>query len=158
MAEDMGRLSVFPSELSSIPQARHFVRSSVSDYLPVHALDTVELLTSEVVTNAVLHADSDPVVEVAAEGGTVRISVQDQNPAWPSPKRVCDDATSGRGLALVDTMADAWGVESLPKEGKRIWFEVRGCTIMDDGEPARWSRPGSDLVEEGRGSRGQGAG
>lgn len=142
MGGDVGRHSTFPSRLSSARRARRFVRSSVSSYLPGQALDTVELLTSEVVTNAIVHAASSPVVEVAAEGGTVRVSVADSCPGFPMPRQVQEDATSGRGLALVDVMADAWGVERLPDEGKRIWFEVRGCTIVDDGEPAGWSRPG----------------
>ena len=121
-----GRLVAFPSSLISARRARQLVRGMVTPYLPAPKLDTIELLTSEVVTNAVVHAASSPIVEVTAESGTVRISVQDQNPAWPMPTRdVAEDATSGRGMVLVDVMADAWGVERLADDGKRIWFEVR---------------------------------
>jgi len=109
----------------SARRARKLVRGMVTPYLPARKLDTIELLTSEVVTNAVVHAGSSPIVEVTAEGGTVRISVQDHNPAWPMPRDVAVDATSGRGMALVDVMADAWGVERIAGDGKRIWFEVR---------------------------------
>lgn len=119
------RLVAFPSSLVSARRARHLVRGMVTPYLPATKLDTIELLTSEVVTNAVVHAGSNPIVEVTAESGTVRISVQDQNPAWPMPKDVAEDATSGRGMVLVDVMADAWGVERIADDGKRIWFEVR---------------------------------
>ena len=120
------RLVAFPSSLVSARRARQLVRGMVTPYLPAPKLDTIELLTSEVVTNAVVHAGSSPIVEVTAEGGTVRISVQDQNPAWPMPTRgVAEDATSGRGMALVDDMADGWGVERIADDGKRIWFEVR---------------------------------
>ena len=101
------------------------VRGMATPYLPALKLDTVELLTSEVVTNAVVHAGSSPIVEVTAESGTVRISVQDQNPTWPMPRDVAPDATSGRGMVLVDVMADGWGVERIADDGKRIWFEVR---------------------------------
>ena len=121
-----GRHEAFPPSLLSVREARRFVRTSVSTYLPVPDLETVELLTSEVVTNAVVHAGSSPVVEVAADGGTVRVSVEDHDPAWPMPRAVPEDATSGRGMGLVDTMADAWGVEQAAPRGKRIWFEVRG--------------------------------
>ncbi|GAC1318612.1 MAG: ATP-binding protein [Acidimicrobiales bacterium] len=116
----------FPSSLLSVRRARRFVRDAVASYLPPAELDTVELLTSEVVTNAVVHAGSSPIVEVATDGGTVRVSVEDRDPGWPMPHSVPEDATSGRGLALVDTMAHAWGVERAGGRGKRIWFEVRG--------------------------------
>ena len=121
-----GQLAAFPPSLLGVRRARQFVRSTVANYLPMTELETVELLTSEVVTNAVIHAGSSPVVEVAAEGGTVRVSVEDHDPAWPMPQAVSEDATSGRGMGLVDTMADAWGVEKVVDRGKRVWFEVRG--------------------------------
>ncbi|GAC1590973.1 MAG: hypothetical protein NVS3B21_08980 [Acidimicrobiales bacterium] len=126
VAGDLERNSSFPRRLASARRARRFVRSTVSSYLPAEELDTVELLTSEVVTNAVIHAESSPVVEVAAEGGTVRVSVEDNGASWPMLKEVPHTATSGRGMALVDLMADAWGVERLDDDAKRVWFEVRG--------------------------------
>ena len=119
------RLVAFPSSVISARRARQLVRGMVTPFLPATKLDTIELLTSEVVTNAVVHAGSSPIVEVTAEGGTVRISVQDQDPAWPMPREVAVDYTSGRVMALVDVMADAWGVERVAEDGKRIWFEVR---------------------------------
>ena len=119
------RLVAFPSSVISARRARKLVRGMVTPYLPATKLDTIELLTSEVVTNAVVHAGSSPIVEVTAESGTVRISVQDQNPTWPMPREVAVDSTSGRGMALVDVMADGWGVERVADDGKRIWFEVR---------------------------------
>lgn len=120
------QLVAFPSSVLSARRARQLVRRMVAPYMSAPTLDTIELLTSEVVTNAVVHAGSSPIVEVTAEGGTVRISVQDQNPTWPMPREVPEDATSGRGMVLVDAMADAWGVERIADDGKRIWFEVRG--------------------------------
>lgn len=125
MQHDQHRHVAFPPALTSAGDARHFVRDLMAAYLASGPLDIVELLTSEVVTNAVVHAGSAPVVEVAAQGGTVRVSVEDGNPDWPMPHMPSFDATSGRGMALVDMMADAWGVERLPCCGKRIWFEVR---------------------------------
>ena len=119
------RLAALPSSLMSVRRARQFVREALAAYLPPAELDTVELLTSEVVTNAVVHAGSNPTIEVATDGGTVRVSVEDRDPGWPMAHAVPADATSGRGMALVDALAHAWGVESLAGRGKTIWFEVR---------------------------------
>jgi hypothetical protein len=85
--------------------------------------DTVVLLTSEVVTNAVLHARSP--IEVAVEIGShlVRVHVSDQLPG------LRDEANrsrhGGRGLVLVAGMASHWGIsENANAPGKSVWFEV----------------------------------
>jgi serine/threonine-protein kinase RsbW len=86
-------------------------------------LDTAELLTSELVTNALLHAGTDLVVHVEAENGTVRVAVDDgsaNGPRLGSPDTI---DLGGRGLPLVASLADRWGWEPLPV-GKRVWFEV----------------------------------
>jgi serine/threonine-protein kinase RsbW len=88
-------------------------------------LDTAELLTSELVTNALLHAGTDLVVHIEAENGTVRVAVDDgcdTGPRLGSPDTI---DLGGRGLPLVASLADRWGWEPLPR-GKRVWFEV--CT------------------------------
>jgi len=86
-------------------------------------LDTAELLTSELVTNALLHAGTDLVVHVEAENGTVRVAVDDGSdnaPRMGSPDTI---DLGGRGLPLVASLADRWGWEPLA-HGKRVWFEV----------------------------------
>ena len=117
--------STLPSSLSSAGAARGFVRKAVEPLVPHDVLETIELLTSEIVTNAVVHADGEPIITVVCRDNTVRVSVEDRNPAWPVRQAVPATALCGRGLAIVDDYAASWGVERLPQSGKRVWFEVR---------------------------------
>ena len=103
--------------------ARRFVGEALRTWECEDVLDTVNLLVSELVTNSVLHANSAPDVAVLLKADAVRIEVTDQGGALPDVPEAGDDATSGRGLALVETLSSAWGVESTP-EGKTVWFEV----------------------------------
>jgi hypothetical protein len=103
--------------------ARHFVRDALAG-TDDSSLDTILLLTSEVATNAVLHTDGmfEVRVEVLDEGG-VRVSVTDDSTDVPRPRVTPIDATTGRGLNLVDALASAWGVDD-HRNGKVVWFEV----------------------------------
>jgi anti-sigma regulatory factor (Ser/Thr protein kinase) len=86
----------------------------------------VELLTTELATNAVLHAHSPFTVSVQVDQGWVRVEVTDSSPVLPpKPRLPRPDATSGRGLVLVDILATRWGSERL-ETGKRVWFELAG--------------------------------
>ena len=118
--------AALPSTFASAGEARSLVRDTAETVLAGEALATVELLTSEVVTNAVQHGGGTPVVKVALRGRTVRVSVEDSSRRWPTRCHVNETALSGRGVALVDMFASSWGVEVLPDVGKRVWFEVRG--------------------------------
>jgi anti-sigma regulatory factor (Ser/Thr protein kinase) len=122
---DIRAAAFLPPHLASARHARSFVRSAIEPLVPGEAADTVELLTSEVVTNALLHARTAPRVTVAGREGAVRVAVEDGDPTWPVRRTVPPYAVSGRGIGLVDELASAWGVEALPSAGKRVWFEVR---------------------------------
>ena len=82
------------------------------------------LLASELVTNALLYAEGRIRVGIAADDATVRITVHDRSTAPARPKQVGIEATSGRGLSLVERLAVAWGVEQVPEDGKEVWFEL----------------------------------
>jgi anti-sigma regulatory factor (Ser/Thr protein kinase) len=103
--------------------ARHFVRDALAG-ADDSFLDTILLLTSEVATNAVLHTGGmfEVRVEVIDNGG-VRVSVTDDSKQAPQPRVSPVDATTGRGLNLVDALASAWGVDD-HRHGKVVWFEV----------------------------------
>ena len=112
-----------PAHPLSARRARRFVLTAL-DAFGVHGVDEIaELLTSEVVTNAVVHAGSGVRVTVEAVPAGVRISVTDTNPVFPALRRPGDQAESGRGLHLVDTLADRWGVVAATT-GKSVWFEL----------------------------------
>lgn len=103
--------------------ARRFVRSTL-DHAPQRIVDVVILLTSELVTNALTHAHSAITLVLRTNGGTFRVEVTDESSRTPLRRAAPPDATSGRGLALVDAMAESWGVNSIANNGKMVWFEV----------------------------------
>lgn len=93
--------------------------------------ETLILLVSELVTNAVVHTGCPAVLRlslpdvagVAQDCATVRLEVADRSGRAPVPRCADGDATGGRGLALVDGLADRWGW-STEGAGKRIWCEL----------------------------------
>ena len=111
------------ADLKSAREARLFVDELLARWDAGEAIDTVVLLVSELVTNAVLHAGSDVELSVRLLPDAVRVEVVDTSPVIPSPKDADDTDTSGRGLAIMDAMASAWGIAPLP-DGKCVWFEV----------------------------------
>ena len=119
--------------------ARRFVEETLRRWECDGVLDTVTLLVSELVTNSIIHADSAADIAVLLKPHSVRIEVTDRAEAVPDVRRVDEEATSGRGLALVETLSSAWGVRPVPG-GKTIWFEVARPDEMplrpDAGDPA----------------------
>ncbi|MFF7448358.1 MULTISPECIES: ATP-binding protein [unclassified Streptomyces] len=102
--------------------------------------ETVVLLVSELVTNAVVHTGRPAVLLLslpgtATEQATVRLEVADASGRAPVPRCVDGDATGGRGLALVDGLADRWGW-TLEGAGKRIWCELDRCAARGREAPA----------------------
>jgi anti-sigma regulatory factor (Ser/Thr protein kinase) len=97
--------------------------------------ETLVLLISELVTNAVVHTGCPAVLRMlfgagAAEAGTVRVEVADRSARAPQPRHADGDDTNGRGLELVDGLADRWGWQR-EGAGKSIWCEVdRGAPVM----------------------------
>lgn len=118
LAIDLDRSHGSPGE------ARRFVRRSLGKVaLHEDLVDAVELLVSELVTNAVVHASSRPRVTLLVQADRVRVEVTDDDPALPARREPDADRPGGRGLLLLDRLASAWGAE--PAEpGKVVWFEV----------------------------------
>lgn len=85
--------------------------------------DDVQLVVSELTTNAVIHAGTPFSVSIGCHGAAIRISVQDWSLAPPVVRDGIPLARSGRGLRLVDAVARDWGVESGP-DGKTVWAEL----------------------------------
>jgi hypothetical protein len=55
--------------------------------------------------------------------GRVRVGVQDGDPTPPERTEACPGDERGRGIAIVEHMTDAWGVDVTP-DGKRVWFDL----------------------------------
>jgi anti-sigma regulatory factor (Ser/Thr protein kinase) len=112
---------------TSVGAARRFVRDVLmSRDVSKYVVDTVELLTSEVVTNAIVHGRSGPQLTVEVEGDVVRVAVRDMSSDVPVRRLSHVDDVSGRGVVIVEELASAWGVERESNGAKRVWFEV-GC-------------------------------
>ncbi|MFI5619526.1 ATP-binding protein [Streptomyces sp. NPDC051567] len=85
--------------------------------------ETLILLISELVTNAVVHTGCPAVLRMLFGGPGVRVEVADRSDRAPAPRQATGDDTGGRGLELVDGLADRWGWQR-EGAGKRIWCEV----------------------------------
>ena len=114
--------------LSPIPMsaavARRFVRSRLDELaVPEPPLEDAVLLTSELVTNALLHARTDLEVRLSTSRHRVRVEVHDGDKHRPRASSAPSDATSGRGLLLVQHVADEWGIDRAVG-GKAVWFEM----------------------------------
>lgn len=118
-----------PSAPRTVPTARSAVCGRLGEWGLDEVRDTVALLVTELVTNAVRHGRGRPVdlrVWGPDEGtpGTLRIEVDDEEPVPPRRKEdVRPDDESGRGLLLLSHCARAWGVRPRPR-GKTVWFEL----------------------------------
>ena len=110
-------------EAPSARQARRFVDETLRRWECDDLLDTVELLVSELVTNAVIHARSDVDVSVQLLSDRVRIEVADQSPDGVRRRELSTEGSSGRGISMVESLASAWGVTTT-RAGKSVWFEV----------------------------------
>jgi anti-sigma regulatory factor (Ser/Thr protein kinase) len=101
---------------------------------PQELVDTVALLVTELVTNAVLHARTALVLHIDVHDGVVRLSVSDRSHDVPVLKHYDTDDVTGRGLALVEMLAANWGVDEEP-DGKSVWCEVAIPQALDpDGQ------------------------
>ena len=117
--------STFAVSLASAGAARRFVADALAGAgVERDVVDLAELLTSEIVTNAVVHARSMAEVGVDRVGDAVRVEVLDVAPSLPHVRHVPPEATAGRGLAIVEALANRWGVEPRGESGKVVWFEL----------------------------------
>ena len=112
-----------PVHPSSPGRARRFVRDVLADWGAEHFEEPATLLTSELVTNAVLHARSRPELKLRLAGDRLWVGVADNTPVSPVRKRYGAEAATGRGLLLVERLAAAWGT-SITDQGKVVWFEL----------------------------------
>ena len=112
-------------QATSVAEARAKVCAAIEPELTDGISDTLRLLVSEVVTNAVRHgADGRPVELRASWNAEVRVEVSDHGQGFtPTPRRGALDEPGGFGLFLVGRLADRWGVET--NHGTTVWFVLR---------------------------------
>ncbi|WP_078869329.1 ATP-binding protein [Streptomyces sp. NRRL B-1347] len=112
------------SDLRAVSEARAALRDLLRRWGRTGSSDVAELLTSELVTNALVHTDRDAVLTATVGPRRLRVEVRDfvgRRPRVRTP--AAGDATHGRGLMLVQSLADAWGVRA-HGVGKAVWFEL----------------------------------
>ena len=110
-------------EPRSVATARRRVTELLGDRAGTAAAEVLELLVSEVVTNAVVHARSAVGVRVAVAADRAHVEVTDSSPSSPVRRDARMDSLGGRGLLLLDRLAAAWGVRRRA-DGKVVWFDV----------------------------------
>ncbi|MHB9860508.1 ATP-binding SpoIIE family protein phosphatase [Streptomyces sp. YIM S03343] len=120
-------LTIAQDEPERVSEAREQLRQLLHDWSSPEQIDSAVLLLSEMLTNVLVHTDADALLtaEVSGDVGerSMRIEVTDTGDDLPHRRRPGELASSGRGLLLVELLADAWGVD--PRgEGKSIWFEL----------------------------------
>lgn len=121
---------------SSVPRARAILRAVVGDWgISQDAAENGELILSELVTNALrVRVPSDRQVGVriarSAEDEVLRLEVSDAGAGRPGVRVPTEDETSGRGLLLVEALAQRWGVKGRAGGiGKTVWAELKAPDI-----------------------------
>jgi anti-sigma regulatory factor (Ser/Thr protein kinase) len=114
-----------PSTSAAPPRARGAL-DRIAERLSPERLKDVRLLVSELVTNAVRHAEGEMVRLVVRVGdGSLRVEVHDPGGGFTVRAPSRDPLrSSGWGLVLVEELADRWGVDAAPRT--RVWFEMDG--------------------------------
>ena len=113
----------FRPDPTSAGEARRFVGEALTGY--AFDTDRAQLLASELVTNAIRHTSTKLQVEVTVDDNELLISVEDGDPRVPQAREVPPDAETGRGLFLVERLAQGWGIDIDPTtSGKRVWFRL----------------------------------
>jgi anti-sigma regulatory factor (Ser/Thr protein kinase) len=93
--------------------------------------EVTELLTSELVSNVVRHVGSPMTVRALCQPSRIRVEVDDPSPEPPVLEHPEPRDPRGRGILLVDTLADDWGTE-MRDDGKTVWFEIDARTATEE--------------------------
>ena len=123
---------VWSARVPADPTSPRRCRQATTDLLgragADHLASDAALLVSELVTNVLLHVRSEASVRVSVRTGTLLVEVEDESPVLPRPLVASDSSPTGRGLALVQGLANAWGAVPNGEGGKVIWFELGADT------------------------------
>jgi hypothetical protein len=115
--------STFDGGLNSVRDARRFLASVLRDW-HTDAFDFgAPQVLSELATNAALHARSPFTVTVQLAEECLLLEVTDASPRLPRARNYAPDATTGRGMGLVDALSESWGSTQGPA-GKTVWARV----------------------------------
>ncbi|WP_329126482.1 SpoIIE family protein phosphatase [Streptomyces sp. NBC_01465] len=119
------RQHVAAADPEALSSARHMIRAAVRAWGARERSDEIELAADELITNALMHTDGGAIVTIRVLAGPerrMRVEVEDRSSALPRRREAGESGVSGRGLMLVDRLAEVWGVESRGS-GKCVWCE-----------------------------------
>ncbi|WP_316751548.1 SpoIIE family protein phosphatase [Streptomyces herbicida] len=129
-------LATATTDLPALPQSvsagRDFLGRVLDEWALTDRADDACLLLSEVLTNAVQHAQGPIGLHICRTDIELTIEIGDRSPHLPQPRTAAEDAESGRGLLLVRALADDWGVRPTD-EGKTTWFSLKSAQAHQDG-------------------------
>jgi anti-sigma regulatory factor (Ser/Thr protein kinase) len=131
MVEQVEGTATWEADPATPSRARALVERVLRRCGLAELVPTAALLTSEVVTNAVMHVGGAIAVRVTCRPRGLRVEVGDHGPPLFVPGAPTPASTSGRGLQLVDALASEWGT-SRDATGKVVWFEL----AVDQGRRA----------------------
>jgi anti-sigma regulatory factor (Ser/Thr protein kinase) len=114
---------VLPRSMTAPALARGFVTSTLTSWAVRDTFADVPLLASELVTNAVRHANGDVALSLQLDHNRMRVSVRDSSDALPIMGDLGTAHDGGWGLHIVDQLASSWGLET-ECGGKTVWCEV----------------------------------
>ena len=132
----------FEPDPPSVSQARRFLRAALAEVVGTSGggefAEALVMAANELATNAVLHARTEFTVRVVVDAAVVRVEVADGNSRLPQPCLAPADATSGRGLAIIDGSGLDWGIDR-HAGGKTVWLQGR--------RPSSWRTAGSEEAD-----------
>lgn len=114
----------FPQDPATPRAARRFMDEILDRWACRPAVDTLHLVLSEVVSNAVLHAGSAPEVAVRLLDGFLRVEVADDSSVLPEAREADESSVGGWGMGIIASETSRWGVERRAGGGKVVWFDV----------------------------------
>lgn len=109
-------------DASSVRDARHLVAESLA-FMPADTREAAVLLTDELLTNAVVHGGGWFLLQLDTTADRIYVEVADATDSYPTVHRPSSDREHGRGMAIVDAIATAWGTEQRGTH-KAVWFEL----------------------------------
>ena len=111
-------------DLADVARARRFVAKRCGEWECSDAVEDAELVATELVSNALLHASTRCVLRARLTGHVLHLEVEDNGDGTPDLQAADDHAEHGRGLLIVSAVCTAWGVDARPSKGKRVWAQL----------------------------------
>jgi anti-sigma regulatory factor (Ser/Thr protein kinase) len=119
----MKRTRSFDHTPESVPLARRFAADTLRG-APEDAVDAVAMMVSELASNCIRHTESGFKLEISLTAHEIRVEATDRGSDQPRMRTAEPTDPDGRGLQIIDMLAETWGTEPQPGQGKTVWFTV----------------------------------